>query len=263
MEPLRSILDFMMDLAPLSLAEDWDNVGLLVGNPDSVVRRVMTCLTATPSSVAEAAKESADLIIAHHPFPFRPLPRVTLDTVNGRMLARLLKGDIAVFSAHTAFDSASRGINQRLAEGLNLVQIQPLVPSLQVPGGVGTGRLGMTADSPNLDDFAQRVKGSLGTTRIEVVGDPHQTIQKVAVGCGSAGELLDAAVQAGCDAFVLGEARLHTCLEAEARGVSLVLAGHFASEHFELVALAEMLAAKFPTLDVWACRSEADPIRTL
>jgi putative NIF3 family GTP cyclohydrolase 1 type 2 len=94
-----------------------------------------------------------------------------------------------------------------------------------------------------------------------MVGRPEQTIRTVAVACGAAGELLDAARQNGCDAMVVGEARFHTCLEAEAVGISLLLPGHFASERFAMECLAEVLAQQFPDVQVWPSRSEKDPVK--
>ena len=73
---LQAVCDFLQEFAPVHLAEDWDNVGLLVGDPGQEVKRIMTCLTVTPASAGEAVRERADLIVTHHPLPFRPLKRL-------------------------------------------------------------------------------------------------------------------------------------------------------------------------------------------
>ena len=82
-----------------------------------------------------------------------------------------------------------------------------------------------------------------------------------AVACGAAGELLAVALAAGCEALVVGEARFHSCLEAEASGLGLVVPGHFASERFALEALAGVLTRQFPGIEVWASRQERDPLQ--
>src|SRR5438874_2649508 len=120
---------FLEAFAPPQLAESWDNVGLLVGDRHAKVERIMTCLTITAASAAEAVDEQAQLIVAHHPLPFHAFKRLTTDTSEGRILCQLLAAGISVYSPHTAFDSAAQGINRRLAEGLQLAAIQPLVPS--------------------------------------------------------------------------------------------------------------------------------------
>jgi dinuclear metal center YbgI/SA1388 family protein len=260
MTTVSAIAAFLEEFAPRRLAAEWDNVGLLVGDARQPVERIMTCLTVTPTSVAEAIAEKANLIVAHHPLPFRSLKRLTTDVPEGRMLLDLIAARIAVASPHTAFDSARSGINQRLAEGLDLGDIGPLVADRDDPM-VGTGRFGFPKGSPTLSNVATRVKDFLNLSGVHVVGDLQMKVRGVAVACGSAGELLDDAGRAGCDCFVTGEARFHTCLQAEALGIGLILAGHFASERFAVERLAELIQSKFASTAVWACRNERDPLR--
>ena len=254
---VNSITTFLDRFAPSRLAEDWDNVGLLVGDGQQPLDRVMTCLTVTPASAAEAIEHRAQLIVAHHPMPFRPQRRLTRDTTVGRLLLDLISAGVAVYSPHTAFDSASEGINQRLAVGLKLRGIGPLIPH---PEGQGSGRYGWLEEPLRLADLAEQLKQFLAIERLQMVGDLQQVVRSVAVACGAAGEFLTAACEHGCDAMVLGETQFHTCLEAEAQGVSLLLPGHFASERFALECLADVLREEFPTLEIWASRQERDPL---
>lgn len=123
---LGKILDFLHKLAPLELAAEWDNVGLLLGDAGQRIEKIMTCLTVTPESAAEAIDGGANLIVTHHPVLFRPVQKLTSATSEGRMLLSLLKAGIAVYSPHTAFDNAPLGINELLARRLGLVEIGPL-----------------------------------------------------------------------------------------------------------------------------------------
>ncbi len=255
---LSEIVRFLESLAPLSLAEDWDNVGLLVGDRRRPVARVMTCLTLTPPTVAEAVEHEADLVVVHHPLPFRPVRQITADTTVGAMLLELIAADTAVFSAHTAFDSAAEGINQRLAQGLGLRGIGPMIPTADT---LGTGRIGWFQDPTSLATLADRVKQFLGIDRVAMVGDSAREVRMLGITCGAADDLLRPAIDAGCECVLVGEARFHTCLEAEAAGVSLLLPGHFASERFALEALADVLRKQFPELKVWPARRERDPIQ--
>lgn len=258
MPTIAAISALLEQIAPARLAEEWDNVGLLVGNKNWAVKKLMTCLTVTPSSAAEAVEADADLIVTHHPIPFRATKRLTDDDTVGRLLLELIAARVAVYSAHTAFDSAGEGINQRLAEGLGLRGITPLTPHVE---GEGTGRWGWLEEPVSLDELAERLKRFLGVERLQMVGRPDHQVRTAAVGCGAADEFLDAARQNGCDAMILGEARFHTCLEAEATGVGLLLPGHFASERFAVERLAKTLAERFPDVEVWASREEHDPLR--
>jgi dinuclear metal center YbgI/SA1388 family protein len=266
MTTLREVCQFLDELAPRHLAEEWDNVGLLVGDPSQPVARVMTCLTITPASSAEAIRERADLIVTHHPLPFKPLKRLTSDHTPGRLLLMLIRAGIAVHSPHTAFDSAAAGINQQLAEGLGLTEIAPLVPAAQgdeTSARLGGGRFGRLALPTKLADLAARLKQFLKIARVQLVGWHDQVIEKAAVACGSAGAFLTPAMDNGCQLLVTGETTFHTCLEAEANGVALLLTGHYASERFAVEKLADALAARFAGLSVWASRDEHDPITVL
>jgi dinuclear metal center YbgI/SA1388 family protein len=224
----------------------------------------MTCLTITPASCSEAVSQKADLIVTHHPLPFQPLRRLTTETTPGRLLLALIEAGIAVYSPHTAFDSAAAGINQQLAEGLGLAEIKPLVPSAPDAAlNLGSGRRGKFASPLRLSEVASRLKSFLKISGLHAVGPADALISSVAVACGSGGSFLEHAIRQDIDLLVTGETSFHTCLEAEARGVHLLLAGHFASERFAVERLAEVLAGEFPKLVIWASEQEADPLRWL
>ncbi len=284
MPKVDDVAHFLEVFAPEALAEDWDNVGLLIGDRRREVRRIMTCLTVTPASACEAVTEEADLIVSHHPLPFRELRRITSDTVEGRMLLELIAAGVAIYSPHTAFDSAARGINQQLAEGLGLIGIAPLRPNVAaavvhpaaleseepVPtddeahaAPLGSGRYGQLKAPVTTASLVRRIKRFLGIKHVQLVGEPERQVSTVAVACGSAGEFLRPARALGCELFVTGETGFHVCLEAEATGVSMVLVGHYASERFGVERLAEVLAEEFPATTVWASQQEASPLTWL
>jgi dinuclear metal center YbgI/SA1388 family protein len=261
MPTVADVSAVLEQLAPLTLAESWDNVGLLVGDLQWPAARVMTCLTVTPDTVSEAIGEGANLIVSHHPLPFQPLKSITADTTAGRLLLQLIKHSIAVYSSHTAFDSASAGVNQHLAIGLGL---QEIVPLTAVPGAdpdEGAGRHGLIGEPLTRRELAERTKQFLNTAHVRLVGPEDESVVRVAIACGSGGTFLESALAAECDMLVTGEASFHTCLEAEAQGLGLILAGHFASERFALVSLADYLTDQLPDAVVWASRSERDPLK--
>lgn len=266
--PLQLLTDTLARLAPLGLAESWDNVGLLVGSRQRHVVRAMTCLTITAAVVSEAIERDAQLIISHHPLPFKPLAKITSDTITGQLLLDLIGNNVAVYSAHTAMDSAAEGINQHTAERLQLGSIQPLAvidanaqPKLAALG-LGSGRYGVISQPRSLVAFADEIGLCLNANSVRVVGLPQSVPQKVAIACGSGGSFLNAAHRAGCDTLVTGEATFHTCLEAEALGISLLLSGHYASERFAMEWLADRLSEDFPHVEIWPSQREKDPIWT-
>jgi dinuclear metal center YbgI/SA1388 family protein len=249
-------------IAPVRLAADWDNVGLLVGDRLRPVARLMTCLTITGPVVDEALDEKVDLVVAHHPLPFRPLKTLTTDTHEGRLIWQLASAGVSVYSAHTAFDSAGDGINQAWAEGLGLTSISPLEPiRASDDPAIGVGRMGEIAGGATLGEVVVKVKQLLQIDGLHLVGAAGRKVKRIGIACGSAGEMLDAAIAERCDVFVTGEARFHTVLSAEAAETAMVLVGHYASERFGMENLAVQLAAALTGVTVWASKRESDPLR--
>jgi dinuclear metal center YbgI/SA1388 family protein len=123
---VANLMEYLEQFAPSELAADWDNVGLLLGDPAAEVHRIMTCLTVTPESAAEAVEAGAELIVTHHPVLFRPIQRLTTASPQARILLELIQAGVAVYSPHTAFDNTVGGINEILAGCLELVDLQPL-----------------------------------------------------------------------------------------------------------------------------------------
>src|SRR5262249_7795871 len=133
--------------------------------------------------------------------------------------------------------------------------VYPLRPER---AAVGKGRLGLLPAPVPLGEFARAVKDALQTSCVQMVGSPQRSVQRVAVGCGAAGEFLEDAGAAKADVFLTGEARFHDCLAAEAQNVALVLPGHYATERVGIEALAKRLQGPFPDMQIWAGRRDAD-----
>ncbi len=129
------------------------------------------------------------------------------------------------------------------------------------PATIGEGRLGRLQQSQSLDQLAQTAKEVLKAARVQIVGDPSRSVERVALACGAGGEFLMDAVRAKAHVFLTGEIRFHDYLAAQANGLALVLPGHYATERFGIEELAERLHDKSPDLQVWPSKSESDPVR--
>lgn len=267
MPSVSDLTTFLDAFAPVSLAEPWDNVGLLLGDASDEARNVMTCLTLTPDVAQEAIDSQVGLVVTHHPILFRPVKRITTGTAEGAMLLALAKAGIAVHSPHTAFDGTTDGINDRVCRRLgleNVCPIRPLADSLSESEAldgraIGAGRYGALATALDFTAFAERVRAAFDLAILEAVPSKG-TVSKVAVACGAAAEFLSDALQAGCEVLVTGEARFHAAVEARTRGVGLVLLGHYASERFAVEELANVISRQFPDVVAWPSRVERDPI---
>lgn len=263
-ETVHGVSVFLDQFAPLSTAESWDNVGLLLGDCSRKIDSIMTCLTLTPDVATEAIEKNIGLIVTHHPVMFQAVQKLTTETSQGRMLLELAENRIAVYSPHTAFDSAARGINQQWCELLDLKQIQPLRPFVEqedeAESSPGAGRCGDLQKPVSLNQLIQQVKKVCSLEHLQYVGNPEAQIRRVGVACGSAAEFMEEASQLDCDVLITGEARFHALLEARTKPIAMIIVGHYASERFACERLAEFLQAEFSNLATHASSVESDPV---
>jgi putative NIF3 family GTP cyclohydrolase 1 type 2 len=147
---------------------------------------------------------------------------------------------------------------------LELTEIVPLVRAATIDDAeLGAGRVGNITGGMPLTKLVERLRAAIPIRSLRVVGGDEQSVSRVSVACGAGSSLFDAALTAGSDCFLTGEAGFHTCLMAEAAGLAMILIGHFASERFALDVLAEYLAQQLPEVEVWASCDEQDPLRQL
>lgn len=257
MTKLSVLIDMLNDIAPLALAESWDNVGLLLGCSNRTIQSGMTCLTLTNQVLDEAISEQVDLIIPHHPIPFKPINRLTTSTPTGSILLRAAENRIAIYCAHTAWDNAESGINRQLADLLGLENCEPLLPASQPNfSHVGTGRLGEFSAPIEAARLQNILTEKLGKIAFRQTHSRDRLIHRVGIVCGSGGSLLELVAKRECDCFLTGEATYHQCLEAEARDICLVQIGHHASEFFAMQELSRLLARRFPEIRFFCSQSE-------
>lgn len=256
---LDSVLNVMQQIAPLEFSESWDNVGLLVGNRKREISRAMTCLTLTATTLAEAIRERAELVICHHPIPFKPVAKITDDTTTGKILLQAIEAGIAIYSPHTAWDNSKSGINQQLAHilGLKLVKpLQPFASSVSDDESLGVGRHGRLSEPLSIESVMERIRATIPTIQSRHTHVADHLISKIGIVCGSGGSMLSQVARRGCDAMLTGEATYHQCLEAESLGIAMLMIGHHASESFAMKNLASQLQALLPGLHVTTSKLE-------
>ncbi|MDR7278361.1 Nif3-like dinuclear metal center hexameric protein [Catenuloplanes atrovinosus] len=241
-------------------AEQWDRVGLVLGEPDAVVRRVLCVVDVVDETVDEAFEAGADLIVAHHPLLLKGVSSVAPTTSKGRIVHRLIRGGIALFTAHTNADAASPGVSDALAARLDLRDLRPLAPHPAGPE-LGIGRVGTLPSPRTLREFAAFAAARLPATTwgVRAAGDPDRMIRTVAV-CGGAGDsFLPQAAAAGADAYLTSDLRHHTAGEHLASGGPALLdAAHWATERPWCDDVAAWLRAGHP-VEVIVSDLDTDP----
>ncbi|MCY3004690.1 MAG: Nif3-like dinuclear metal center hexameric protein [Planctomycetota bacterium] len=256
---VQEVLLHLNQIAPLGLAESWDNVGLLAGDPAMRVKTLMTCLSLTDSVLEEAIRHGVNLIVVHHPVPFKPIDRITTQTTTGKLLWDAIRHCIAIYSPHTAWDNAPKGINRQLAQILQLGNLRPLQVSPKpefAQSELGSGIVGEFATATKLSDLWARLESAIPGIRPRCTDPQDSHVGRVGIVCGSGASLMPLVLKHQCEAFVTGEATYHQSLEAQAQGVSMLLMGHFASERFAMHKLASMLQASLPNVRCFASQTE-------
>jgi dinuclear metal center YbgI/SA1388 family protein len=240
---VQQFLDILEEIAPAALAADWDNVGLLVGSPQSRVSSVLIALDPTLALVAEAQELAAQLIITHHPAIFQPLKRLRTDQVGGSFLAAALRAGISVIACHTNFDAACGGVSDALADALGLIDAVPLAGD-KTDAGCGMGRIGTLPEPLAAEDFLARLRAVLPMPFLLEAGPRPAAVVKVAVCGGSCADLAELALAAGADVLLTSEIKHHVACWAEDAGFWLLDGSHFATENQAMRCLQQQLAKR-------------------
>ena len=242
---VQQILALLQTAAPQELALDWDNVGLLV-DAGAPVDGVLTTLDITPAVVREAAENDCQLIVSHHPVIFHPIKRLAAADVP----ALLMKNGISAICMHTNLDAAEGGVNDTLSDILGIAA------DGRESFAEGCGRIGTTMPT-TVEALARFCADTLHSGVKYVNGD--KPVTRLAEVSGGGGSYLQEAIDRGADCLVTGEAAHHIALLAKERGVGLVVAGHWGTEHAIADVLATRISAAFPQLTVAHAESDKDP----
>lgn len=273
--PLDDVVRALEAIAPLALAEPWDNVGLLLEPvPPRQVRRVLLAIDLGEPVLDEALARKAELVVAYHPPWFDPLRRLAAKDARQRVLLRAAAARVAIHSPHTALDAAPGGLNDWLADGCGAAAarcaLQPVLsgvqPALRQDAGVvaGQGRLVVLAVPTRLDELVARLKLHLGATHVRVAAAPDHAaggmLRRVAVCAGAGGSLVK---DAAADLLVTGEMRHHDVLRALERGRSVLLCDHTPTERGFLPILGDRLARCIQErAEVHVSSVDRDPLQT-
>ncbi len=238
----RDIMWLMEDLAPTSYAEEWDNPGLNVGDPDAEISKILIALDATEAVIDEAVEKGANLIITHHPLLFNAIKKINYDKPDGRKIMKLIKNNIGQFAAHTNLDIAKGGTNDRLADIIGLKDVKPLIAGPDE--GTGMGRYGVIDEDITMGMLAVRIKEALDLDAVRVTGNMSRKVKKIGLCTGSGAEFISEAARLKCDVFVTSDVKYPAAMEALESGISVIDATHYATENIIVPVLAAYLKKK-------------------
>ena len=249
MATVNGILTALSEFAPPERKMDFDNVGLLVGEGDTEVTRVLAALDITGWVIEEAARYDARLIVSHHPL-FFSLKSVTDGDTTGKKIISLISRGISAICMHTNLDAADGGVNDALASAVGLRDTELL--DVEGTDGMGRpyscGRVG-TTDETDMSSFLIRVRDALGTGGVRY-HDACRPVRRVCVVGGSGGSMLETAISRGCDTMVTADVKYDVFLEAKERGINLIDADHFCTENVVIPVIRDVIVRAFPEVEV-------------
>jgi dinuclear metal center YbgI/SA1388 family protein len=252
MTTVRELYNYLDEIAPFNCQDKTDNAGLLVGNFNAEVKKILVCLDVTNNVVAEAVLKEADLIIAHHPLMYHPVTKI----VGNDPLRSLTRSNVNLIAVHTNLDIAIGGIADLMLAKLDFPKSETVILPIN-PDGSGYGRI-TELDTPVFaKDLAEKCKAAFNCTVVRYV-DSGKALSKIGVSSGSAEESVEAAFDAGCDAFICGEVAHDRMLFAADYGLTLIEAGHFHTEDIFCENLIVRLKSKFKGIEIEKSKNSVD-----
>lgn len=227
----------------------WDNVGLLVGDRNQEIKNILLALDVTDDIIDQAEAIHADMIITHHPMIFREMKHITEDDFIGRRVTRLIRAEISHYAMHTNFDVL--GMGEAAAQRISLQNRQVLECTNEVQGEIiGIGQVGALPQEMTLYRCAELVKTSFGLEHLRIFGEAEHMIKRAAISPGSGSSVIDHAIQCKADVLITGDISHHHGLDAVARNLMVIDAGHFGLESLFSEYMEEFFAEHIPEVRV-------------
>ncbi len=266
MNRVSEILSYITEVAPIHWQESYDNSGLLVGDANALVDKVLLTLDLTEKVIDEAIENSFHLVISHHPLIFKGLKNILVDDTTGRIITKAIKNDIAIAAMHTNIDNSFYGVNRVLAEQLGLKDLNILHPNISESQTlsdqelqVGSGMIGVLENEISENEFLKFIKEKLNVGAIRHSEFLNKPIRKVAICGGSGAFLINDAKRCGADAYITADLKYHDFFDAD-NEILIIDAGHFETEQFTKQLFADIILKKNPKFAVQISRVNTNSV---
>ncbi len=256
---ITEILDKWM---PRSIAEDFDNVGLLIGDSNSEVKNILVTLDTTSNVIDEALDKNCNLIISYHPIIFNDLKKVTSDAgYVQKSIIKAVKNNISVYAIHTSLDNHPKGISYFLSKKIGLKNTSTLIPKKNFNSNlkIGMGIKGELKEPLQEVDFFNLLKDKLDLKylRHSVKIDKKKSTVSIVVGSGSFA--IKNSLECNVDAFNTSDLKYHNFFEADNQAV-LIDIGHYESENHIKLIIKEFLNKKLPNFTILLSKQNINPV---
>ena len=249
---LKDMIKKIENKYPLDIAYSWDNVGLIVGDINKDIKKIMVSLEANEKVIDEAINKNIDIIITHHPFIFSKINKITTSDIKGKLLYKLIKSDIAIYSMHTNFDVSFDGLNDYFMEVIGFKNTEILDLNDK---GCGLGRVANLGESITLIELCKLIKEKFSIKKLSFCGDKESKIKRVGVVTGSGSDMIKMCIDKNIDVLITGDIKYHQAQDAIDLGFNLIDCGHFESEDIFKDCMGKFLEKSF---DVEVIKSEVN-----
>lgn len=234
---------------PKNLALDWDNVGLLVGDENRQVTKAYLALDATDEVIEHAIASGADLLLTHHPLIFSGMKQVVQQDFIGRRIIKLIEHKISYVAMHTNFDVQVMGEIAGRQLGLSHMEVLD-VTIADKDKAKGIGCVADVTAPITLCDLAKKCKSRFDISSVKVFGDGQTELKRIAISPGAGKSEVEVALTSGADVLITGDIDHHTGIDAVARGLSIIDAGHYGIEHIFTSYMEAWIKMNFSDLQV-------------
>ena len=254
---LKEITDFLFSIAPVCLAEDYDNVGLLVESESTEIESVLISLDTDNKVVSEAQKKGCDMVISHHPLIFKPMKKIKKDDA----VFSLVKNNIALFAMHTNYDAVQGGLCDALLK--KICDCKDIFP-LASEEADSIGRIAQLKEEVEFSDFCENVKKVLGIDSLKIVGDKAKKIKTIAICNGGGADFVYDAKGKGADLYISGDFKYHHARFCYENDMALLELTHYDAEIIFIDVLAQMIEKEFEgKLKVFKSEENINPWKTV
>ncbi len=261
---VKDLLTVLNEFASFDLAESWDNVGLLVGSPESNVSGILVGLDPTMDLLEQAVSTGVNTVVTHHPLIFQPLKALRTDQVIGKLIKKAIDQQLTIIGCHTNLDVVPGGVNDVFAQSLGLHNLKPVTDN---EPDIGFGRIGTLSEPATAESFLEKLSQTLDIKTMRIAGTLPDTITTVALCGGSGSDLAGQAFKLGAQVYISGEIKHSIARWAEDSGFCIIDAGHFATENLIVPALVDTLAQKLTEkglqMEVLAHGQQSNPFKSL
>lgn len=260
---VKDLCSIIEEFAPQNLKEDYDNVGLMVGNTEADVNSILMALDCTLDVIDEAVEKNCNMIVTHHPLLFRKPSSITNETLQGTKILKLVENKINLYSAHTNFDSVSGGLNDIIVELLGFDRGDIIEANGEHSG---IGRFIQLSNSVTLDSLCSIIKDKLGIKNLRYCGRDDAKISKVAIINGSGQDFFESSRKLGSECIITGDTSYHYVSDYNELGMCIIDAGHFGTEwpavKVAASRLQNILNKKELNINIYVSNCNVDPYKT-